>query len=189
MQQGEVAASDRASLGERKAGRRRRLSVFDAVIMAGGLMVLAFAAYQAGPALAAATGDGPHGTFTAVRQSCFEHHPGKWLCTWRGDFRSDDGKVVREGVTLYDSEQDTMKAGQTVRAFDTGRPDHVYGEDGSREWVTVAILLALGAGLASRPLWTRRRPRPAPDDDARETRGADDAEAVAPWELAHEPVR
>lgn len=157
-------------------------------------MMLAFAAYQAGPALAAATGDGPHGTFTALDQSCFEHHPGKWLCTWQGDFRSDDGKVVREGVTLYDSEQDTLQAGQTVRAFDTGRPEHVYGEDGSREWVPVVLLLALGAGLVSRPLLPRRRSRravvqPAPDDDAREVRDADEAEPVGAWDLAHEPVR
>ncbi|WP_223189366.1 hypothetical protein [Nonomuraea terrae] len=141
--------------------------------MAGGLMLLAVGAHQAGPALAAARGDGTPGTFTAVRADCFEHHPGKQLCTWLGDFRSDDGKVLRKGLTLYDPEQDSLTAGRTVYAFDTGRPDHVYGAHGSREWVTVVILVVLGVVLLARPLLFRRRPRdtarqPVASGDARE---------------------
>ncbi|MEO3868856.1 hypothetical protein ABGB18_08510 [Nonomuraea sp. B12E4] len=140
--------------------------------MIGGLVLLVFGAQQAGPALAAARGDGPHGTFTAVNAHCYEHHPGKLVCTWTGDFRSDDGKDLRKGITLYDSEQDSLTAGRTLRAFDTGRPDHVYGEDGSREWVTVALLVLLGTGLVARPLLpTRRRSRrparrPVPSGEA-----------------------
>ncbi|MFG1709425.1 hypothetical protein ACFLIM_40170 [Nonomuraea sp. M3C6] len=149
----------------------RRITLFDAVIMVGGLTLLLLGAYLAGPALAAARGDGTQGTFTAVRAECFEHHPGKQLCTWLGDFRSDDGKVLRKGMTLYDSEQDLLTVGRTVHAFDTGRPDRVYGEGGSREWVTVVILIVLGAGLVARPLLFRRRSRgtarqPVPSGDA-----------------------
>ncbi|WP_090946247.1 hypothetical protein [Nonomuraea jiangxiensis] len=128
--------------------------------MTGGLLLLVLGAHQAGPALAAVRGDGPHGTFTAVHADCFEHHPGKQICTWLGNFRSYDGRVLRREITLYDPQQDTFTAGRTVRAFDTGRPDHVYGEGGSREWVTVVLLLVLGVGLLARPL-LRRRPREA----------------------------
>ncbi|PZG23744.1 hypothetical protein C1J01_00535 [Nonomuraea aridisoli] len=142
------------------------------MIMAGGLLLVLLGVWQAGPALAAARGAGTQGTFTAVRADCFEHHPGKHLCTWLGDFRSDDGKVVRKGLTLYDSEQDSLTAGRTVYAFDTGRPDHVYGAGGSREWVTVVILFVLGAVLMARPLLFRRRSRetarqPVASGDAR----------------------
>jgi hypothetical protein len=137
----------------------RRITSFDAVIMVAGLALLLFGVYLAGPALAAARGDGTWGTFTAARADCFEHHPGKQVCTWFGNFRSDDGKLLRKEMTLFDSEQDSLTAGRTMRAFDTGRPDRVYSERGSREWITVVIVMALGAGLVAGPPLMRRRSR------------------------------
>ncbi len=131
-----------------------RLTAFDLVIAAGGLLLVLLAVGNLGPALAAFRGDGTWGTFTARRVECVEH-PGHEQCTWLGEFRS--GRTVRSGVGFYGGDRGTFTPGQTVRAFDTGRQDHVYGPGGSNEWVVVVLLLAAGLGLAARPLIRLRR--------------------------------
>ncbi|GLW10841.1 hypothetical protein Misp01_59690 [Microtetraspora sp. NBRC 13810] len=140
----------------------RRVTFFDVVIMAGGLLMVFLAAQNAGPALAAARGDGTPGTFTATRVECVRH-PGHEQCTWFGDYRSADGRVRRDGISFYGADRETFRPGQTARAFDVGRRGHVYGPGGSNEWIVVALLFAGGAWLALRPLLRRpRQAAPAP---------------------------
>ncbi|MFI0421679.1 hypothetical protein [Spongiactinospora sp. 9N601] len=133
----------------------RRVSAFDVVVMACGLLLIVLAAQNLGAALAAARGDGTPGTFTAARVECVLH-PGHEQCTWVGEFRSDDGTVRRDGVGFYGSDRAMFTPGRHSRAFDTGRPGHVYGPGGSNEWIVVALLMAAGAGLMAWPLRRRR---------------------------------
>ncbi|RBQ17450.1 hypothetical protein DP939_23955 [Spongiactinospora rosea] len=133
----------------------RRVSAFDVVVMACGLALIALAAQNLGPALAAARGDGTPGTFTAAQVECISH-PGHEQCTWMGEFRSDDGTVRRAGIGFYGSDRAMFAPGRHSRAFDTGRPGHVYGPGGSNEWIVVALLMAAGAALAAWPLVRRR---------------------------------
>lgn len=140
-----------------------RLSAFDLVIAAGGLLLVLLAVQNLGPALAALRGEGVWGTFTAHRVECVEH-PGHQQCTWLGEFRS--GRTVREGIGFYGGDRDAFTPGQTVRAFDTGRQGHVYGPGGSNEWIVVVLLMAAGLGLMARPLLRRRRGVPRPGSPA-----------------------
>ncbi|MEU8265898.1 hypothetical protein AB0B89_01920 [Sphaerisporangium sp. NPDC049002] len=137
----------------------RRVSAFDIALALGGLLLILLAVQNAGPALAALTGDGVRGTFTAQRLDCIEH-PGHEQCNWVGTFRSGDGRAVREGIAFYGSERGTFTPGATSPSFDTGRLGHVYGPGGSNEWVVVAALLLVGLGLALRPLLRSRRRGP-----------------------------
>ncbi|MEV7011285.1 hypothetical protein [Streptosporangium sp. NPDC051022] len=141
-----------------------RLTAFDLVIVAGGLLLVLLAVQNLGPALAAFRGEGTWGTFTARRVECVEH-PGHEQCTWLGEFRG--GRVVRPDVGFYGGDRNTFTPGQAVRAFDTGRQGHVYGAGGSNEWIVVVLLLLAGLGLAAWPLLRRRRRAPvsgAPGD-------------------------
>ncbi|GHH66433.1 hypothetical protein GCM10017673_11900 [Streptosporangium violaceochromogenes] len=146
----------------------KRVSAFDSVVVAGGLLLVLLALWNLGPALAALRGEGTWGTFTARRVECVQH-PGHEQCTWTGEFRA--GRTVRHDVGFYGGDRDAFAPGQTVRAFDTGRRGHVYGPGGSNEWVVVVLLLAAGLGLACRPL-TRRR-------GTASARGADASSAPA----------
>ncbi|MDF5758731.1 hypothetical protein [Spongiactinospora sp. TRM90649] len=148
----------------------RRISAFDVVVAVGGLVLVLLAAQNVGPAVAAARGDGVYGGFTALRLECV-NHAGHEQCTWLGDFRSDDGTVRRDGIAFYGSDRTMFERGEPTRAFDTGRPGHVYGPGGSNEWAVVALLLLAGAGLTAWPLFRHRRrarrdarPVPEPQD-------------------------
>ncbi|MGV9778139.1 hypothetical protein [Streptosporangium sp. NPDC003464] len=132
----------------------KRLSAFDLVIAAGGLVLVLLAGQNLGPALAALRGEGTWGTFTAQRVECVQH-PGHEQCTWLGDFRA--GGEARQGIAFYGADREAFTPGQTVRAFDTGRRGHVYGPGGSNEWIMVVLLLVAGLGLAARPLLRLRR--------------------------------
>lgn len=145
-----------------------RVSAFDLVITAGGLLLVLLALQNLGPALAALRGEGTWGTFTARRVECVQH-PGHEQCTWTGEFRA--GRTLRRDVGFYGGDRGTFTPGQTVRAFDTGRRDHVYGPGGSNEWIVVVLLLAAGLGLVCRPLIRRR--------GTASTRGADASRAPA----------
>ncbi|GAA3085398.1 hypothetical protein [Streptosporangium carneum] len=136
-----------------------RLTVFDLVIAAGGLLLVLLAVQNLGPALAALRGEGTWGTFTARRVECVEH-PGHEQCTWLGEFRG--GRTVRPEVGFYGGDRETFVPGQAVRAFDTGRRGHVYGSGGSNEWIMVALLFAAGLGLVAWPPARLRRRAPEP---------------------------
>ncbi|GAA0400564.1 hypothetical protein GCM10009530_60510 [Microbispora corallina] len=147
---------------EPPAGRRRSPG-FTAVLTLIGLFLLYLAVPSVGPAVRAARADGIPGTFTATRLDCVEH-PGHEACTWSGDFRSDDGTVLRAGVALYGADRDYLRTGQRTRAVDVGRPSRVYGPGGSMEWVFTALLLLAGLGLLAflyvRPLLRLAAARP-----------------------------
>jgi hypothetical protein len=94
-----------------------------------------------------------HGTFVAKRLRCVQH-PGHELCSWYGTFRPDptasgtsSAGDVRTAVALYGSDRDLLRAGEQMPAVDIGRPAQVYPPSGSREWIVVTVLLALGCVL------------------------------------------
>lgn len=151
----------------RRTGRRNVV-----LAAAAGTVLLALALPNVGPALRAARADGVHGTFVAERLSCVQH-PGHELCSWYGTFHPDpvdrrastrsatsteesgiaatstapSATGTRTNIALYGSDRDTLRSGQMVRAVDAGRPARVYPPGGSREWIVVAVLLAVGCLL------------------------------------------
>lgn len=142
------------------------------VLVAIALYLLYLALPNAGPALRAARLDGTPGVFTAQRLYCVQH-PGHESCSWSGEFRSDDGATKRGEVWLYGSSRDSLRVGQQVRAYDIGRANRVYGPGGSREWIPVALMVAVSAVLLAyafvRPAGRRGtaapEPEPAPQTD------------------------
>jgi hypothetical protein len=118
-----------------------------------GSLLLAFAAlllYVALPNLGnvarAATADGVAGSFTAGRLRCVSHG-GHESCEWAGSFKSEDGTVTREGITLYGTAKDSLAAGKVAPAVDVGNPGRVYRPGGSHEWIFTLALLFAGYGL------------------------------------------
>ncbi|MBA9005592.1 hypothetical protein [Thermomonospora cellulosilytica] len=135
-----------------------------AVLVAVALYLLYLALPNLGPALRAARLDGTAGTFTAQRLQCVRH-PGHESCSWQGTFVSDDGAVRREGVWLHGSDRSSHQAGQRTRAYDTGRESRVYGPGGSREWVPIALMVAVSGALLA---FAFSRPRERRDPGAGE---------------------
>ncbi|GII91683.1 hypothetical protein [Sinosporangium siamense] len=131
--------------------RRKPLSAFDLTTAAAGLLLVYLGAQSVGPAVAAARADGVWGVFTARRLTCVTH-PGHEQCTWQGDFRPARGGTPRRNVALYGSGRGTLTPGAVTRAFDTGRDGHVYGPEGSSEWVMSALLLTGGGSLLTWPV-------------------------------------
>jgi hypothetical protein len=127
----------------------RRIGAFNAVVMAGGLLLILLAVQNLAPARAAAFADGMPGTFVAREVTCVQH-PGHEACSWLGDFRSRDGAVQRKAIAFYGSDREMFTPGQSVRAYDTGRQGHVYGPGGSNEWIAVAALLLFGCLMVAR---------------------------------------
>ncbi|GAA5080686.1 hypothetical protein HNP84_006063 [Thermocatellispora tengchongensis] len=151
-------------------GRARRLSAFDVVVVASGVLLFLLAAQSAPAAVAAYRADGIPGTFTATGLECVRH-PGHEQCTWLGRFVSADGRVRRTGVGFYGSDRGMFTAGESTRAYDIGRSGHVYGPGGSNEWVVVALMGLTGAALALWPVLRGRRRAPeerAPEPPAPE---------------------
>src|SRR5690606_29535599 len=138
---GRAAAGREGRWGMRRIGAG--IGAFDMAIMVAGVAVMFLALRDLGPAIAAARADGTPGTFTAHRMACIQH-PGHEQCSWFGSFRADTGEVRPGEVAYYGSDRDTFTPGQTVRAFDTGRRGHVYGPEGSNEWMVVVLLFVAG---------------------------------------------
>ncbi|MEU7898710.1 hypothetical protein AB0B45_38365 [Nonomuraea sp. NPDC049152] len=111
-----------------------------------GVFLLYLATPNIGPVIRAARADGVAGTFTAERLYCVQH-PGHESCSWIGTFRSDDATVRRAEVAMYDSGRESHRAGTETRAIDVGRPNRVYGPQGSGEWMFTALLLVGGVAI------------------------------------------
>jgi hypothetical protein len=148
---------------DRPARRRRPASSFAPLVAAAvGLLLLAVAVPNVGPALRAARAEGTPGTFTAERLSCVQH-PGHEACTWYGSFRPDDGPS-RADVTLYGGRHG-LDEGDRTAAIDIGRTRRVYPPSGSREWIATGLVLLAGLALlvlGGRSAWSRHH-RPPPD--------------------------
>ena len=97
------------------------------------VLILPFIAADIGPAYAARFGEGTLGVFVAERKEC-----GRAGCSWYGDFRSDDGQIVRSDVLLA-SGDDPSSAGEEVRAKDTGNRAAVYPVDGGWDWLFLSL--------------------------------------------------
>jgi len=124
------------------------LPVFAAVMFA--LTVVSL-----GPAWAAAHGGGRPGVLT-IEVACAKRD-----CA-RGQFRSDDGSVVRDNVTMHDSAPVGRPVGDRVRARDTGDEGGVFAETGSDTWLLIGGVAAASGGFllcwAGWLLYPRRRP-------------------------------
>ncbi|MGW1764070.1 hypothetical protein ACWCQL_08275 [Streptomyces sp. NPDC002073] len=140
---------------------RRPSGFAGSLLLALACLLLYVALPNLGNVARAATADGVAGSFTAGRLSCISH-PGHETCEWSGTFRSTDGTVLREGITLYGSSRESLAIGRAAPAVDVGNPGRVYRPGGSYEWIfTVALLLAgygLLAYLARRHLLPPRPP-------------------------------
>ena len=122
------------------------------------LITLPFLLLEVGPAYEARFG-GTDGVFTARSEVC-----GDGGCAWRGDFRSDDGRVERTGVRLIGGGPDAV--GDEVGAVDTGSEDAVYPAGGGSNWLVITGLLLVV--LAALSWWVRavRRERQARRTDS-----------------------
>ncbi|MFB9723226.1 hypothetical protein [Planobispora longispora] len=122
-----------------------------------GILLLYLSIPNIGPAVRAARADGVSGVFTARTLDCVQH-PGHESCTWIGDFRSAAGRTVRPSVALYGSSRESLTAGATTPAVDTGRANRVYGPGGSSEWIFTSLLAGTGLALLLSPLFRKAFP-------------------------------
>jgi hypothetical protein len=117
------------------------------VIAAVGLIT---AAQNMGPAVRAATHDGPRGTWVAAYQACSNGH-----CSWRGTFVPADGKRLTD--LSYSGHLHNVRIGTTMPARYTGG-NTVYPLGGSALWIFYSlgivlcglVLLWLGRGFIKR---------------------------------------
>lgn len=128
------------------AARSRRPSAFSVALTALAVLLLYLAVPNIGTVIRAARADGAPGVNTPVRLSCVQH-PGHESCFWSGEFRSDDGTIVRQDVEMYGSDRYTNREGEQVPAVDIGLAHRVYGPGGSNEWVFTALLLLAGLAI------------------------------------------
>ncbi|MER7760769.1 hypothetical protein [Streptomyces sp. NPDC097619] len=131
---------------ERKAVRPRPSGFYGSLMLAFAALLMYLALPNVGNVVRAATADGVSGSFTASRLSCVAH-PGHETCEWSGTFRSTDGRVSREGISLYGSGRGSLTVGKATPAVDVGNPGRVYRPGGSHEWIFTLALLALSYGL------------------------------------------
>jgi len=153
----------------RPSGRRRRrlakvpwMAIFWGYLMPFvAAFVIVISAVDFGTTWPAAHGGGRPGTLLLRSEHCGRGH-----CTWSGRFRSDDGTTVRRSVKMADAVPAGARAGDHVRARDTGNRSFVFAESGSFDWwkdilglgLATVYLLGWGAGI----LWLIRDHRTAP---------------------------
>ena len=132
---------------DRPARRRRPPSTLRRLVMAAaGLLLLALALPNIGPARRAARAEGTPGAFIAETLRCTQH-PGHEACTWYGTFQPDDDEGGAARTTSLYGGRHGLDEGDTTRAVDTGRPGRVYPPSGSHEWIAVALTLIAGIAL------------------------------------------
>jgi hypothetical protein len=97
----------------------------------------------------AAHGGGHAGTLLLQSHRCYRN-----ACPWRGQFRSDDGTVIRESVIMRDDVPAGTRVGDQVRARDTGDRTYVFAESGSSNGWGSAVAVVVGLGyLAGWGVW------------------------------------
>lgn len=109
------------------------------------------AAQNMGPAVRAATHDGPRGTWVAAYQAC----GGSGHCSWRGTFVPADGKRLAD--LSYSGDLRNVRIGTVIPARYTGG-NTVYPPGGSALWIfyllgivlCALVLLWLGRGFIKR---------------------------------------
>lgn len=104
------------------------------------VVAIVFAVRDVGPTWSAANGGGHPGTLVLQRKSCHR------VCTWYGQFRSDDGTVVRESVRMREGVPAGSQVGDRLRARDTGSRYYVFAESGSFDWWGSVIIMVLSVG-------------------------------------------
>jgi hypothetical protein len=132
-------------------------------VFALGFVVLAL--IDIGPSWRAAHGGGRVGTLRLDSRSCRSH-----TCTWQGQFRSDDGTILRPDVLMHDGVARSARVGDEIRARDTGDRTGVFALTGSTGWMDNAAILGVSIGYLIgwalwliRPIrWPRRRRRRGP---------------------------
>jgi hypothetical protein len=131
----------------RRRRRRRSRSVSGMVVFWGYLMPfvavlgILLAAISFSTSWSAARGGGHPGTLLLHEYRCHRHS-----CSWLGQFRSDDGTVVRESVTICGDVPAGARVNDQVRARDTGDRTCVFAGSGSFRWLgsAIGVVVCLG---------------------------------------------
>lgn len=97
------------------------------------------------PAWQAHGGSGTVGIFTAEREEC-----GKRSCDFYGSWVAADGSKRLDDIGLYD-EPDSLIAGRTVEAVDTGAPENVFATAGGSTYLLLTAFPL--AGVAALVGW------------------------------------
>lgn len=114
------------------------------------------------PAWQAAHGGGVTGTFTLTELvGCDRYQPPRQRCDWFGDFRSDDGTIVRRDMELAGGLPPGARVGDTVPARDTGSLTQIYqANDSQGGRLPAGFLAAFSAaflvGIVALQPWTWR---------------------------------
>jgi hypothetical protein len=139
----------RATMHNRRKGEYGRfLLVVVVPLLLGGGAIAYLAAQDIGPAWDASFGDpGRKGVFVATEKNC-DRFVRPDFCTLRGDFKSDDGDVVRRDVALAPGHP-PVSVGSSTTAYDTGARKTVYPPGGAADLdlFVAAILLIFGLVL------------------------------------------
>lgn len=121
--------------------RRARPTAFSLTLTTiSGIVLLLVSVPNLTPAIRAGMAEGTPGTFVAAQRSCI-HHLSHQSCSWRGTFKSLDGREQRRDTYLYGNAE--LQRGQKIPAIDVGRPGQVYAGP-SHEWMLTAVLLLAG---------------------------------------------
>lgn len=94
-----------------------------------------------GPELRASHGAGTAGYFVPRQKSC----PPRAECRWDGEFRVPGGRVTRGRVRLVDVAANSIRAGVSVAARDTGADGIVFPRNDLGAWHDAAIGIVIGA--------------------------------------------
>lgn len=148
----------------RPSGIRVRVLILAIGMVIIGAFGVAGSALLLVPAWHAAHGGGVTGTFTLTEPNgCDRWQPPRQRCGWFGDFRSDDGKTVRQDRELAGGLPPGAQVGDTVPARDTGSLTQIYQGDDHQGWQVPAGFLAafsaaflLGIALLQPWTWERR---------------------------------
>jgi len=126
------------------------------------VLTMMLATIHFGTTWSAAHGGGHPGTLQVQQHRCHRSS-----CSWKGRFQSDDGAVIRESVTMRDDVPAGTRAGDQLRARDTGDRTYVFAESGSFGWsyplygmaLSGAYLLGWGFFVVLIGRWRLRRHR------------------------------
>jgi hypothetical protein len=113
-------------------------------------LLLVGSAVHLGPAIKAGLHDGTRGSWVATSRTC-----NKASCIWQGKFVLPDGQVKVASAQYSGQLPQTLHAGTTIPALDTGEAGLVFPATGSDLWISLLVGMLISA-LAL--YWAARKP-------------------------------